>query len=104
MGLRSLLPRRRNRALSGVPGPPGRDRARRLRSLVLESLEDRQLLSTTIPLNPGTWTPIGPAPITGGQTPGANAVSGRITGVAADPSNPSLIYVATGGGGIWRTF
>ncbi len=29
--------------------------------------------------------------------------SGRITGVAAHPSDPNTIYVATAGGGVWKT-
>ena len=53
----------------------------------------------------GVWTAApGPAPITGGQTPGANAVSGVITGIATNPTNASIIYVATSGGGVWKTF
>ena len=63
--------------------------------LFLESLEDRTLLSA--------WAPIGPAPITNGQTAGNLPVSGRITGIAADPGNASIIYVAAAGGGIWKS-
>ena len=102
MGLRSLLPRRRDRALRMFLGTPRR--AGRIRSLVLESLEDRLVLSTSIPLSTGVWTALGPAPIASGQTPGANAVSGDITGIATNPTNPSIIYVATSGGGVWKTF
>jgi photosystem II stability/assembly factor-like uncharacterized protein len=32
-----------------------------------------------------------------------NAVSGRITGIAAHPTQANVIYVATAGGGIWKT-
>jgi uncharacterized repeat protein (TIGR01451 family) len=49
------------------------------------------------------WAPIGPAPIVNGQVPGGGPVSGRITGVAADPTNPNTIYVAAAGGGVWKT-
>jgi len=30
-------------------------------------------------------------------------VSGRIAGIAADPTTPNTIYVATAGGGAWKT-
>jgi hypothetical protein len=61
----------------------------------LEQLEDRMVFSA--------WTPIGPAPINNGQTAGFNPVSGRVTGVAADPGSPDTIYLATAGGGVWKT-
>ncbi len=63
--------------------------------LFLEPLEDRTLMSA--------WAPIGPAPITNGQVAGNLPVSGRVTGVAADPGNANILYVATSGGGIWKT-
>jgi len=33
------------------------------------------------------------------------SVSGRVTGIAVDPSDPSgnTIYVSTSGGGVWNT-
>jgi photosystem II stability/assembly factor-like uncharacterized protein len=65
----------------------------------VELLEDRTLLSTAIPINDTSWQAIGPAPI----NPGSNPVSGRVTGIAADPSNPDIVYVATAGGGVWKT-
>jgi photosystem II stability/assembly factor-like uncharacterized protein len=71
--------------------------------LLLEALEERTLLSTSIPLSPINWTPVGPASITGGQVPGAGLVSGRITGIAVDPTNANIIYVASAGGGVWKT-
>jgi photosystem II stability/assembly factor-like uncharacterized protein len=55
--------------------------------------------------NAGTWQAVGPAPIATGrtQTPGDLAVSGRITGIATSPSDPWTMYVATAGGGVWKT-
>jgi hypothetical protein len=79
---------------------PSKRAAQPRRRLELEALEDRMLLS--IALSPTNWTPIGPSPINNGQTPGNMAVSGRITGIAADPTDPSTIYVATAGGGMWK--
>jgi photosystem II stability/assembly factor-like uncharacterized protein len=47
------------------------------------------------------WTAIGPAPLmTGG--PNGN-VSGRITGIAAHPTDANTIYVSPAGGGVWKT-
>jgi photosystem II stability/assembly factor-like uncharacterized protein len=69
----------------------------------VEGLEDRTLLSTTIPLSGTTWTPIGPAPVLNGGTPGNLPVAGRITGIAADPIDPNTIYIASAGGGVWKT-
>jgi hypothetical protein len=69
----------------------------------VEELETRTLLSTSLPLNTTSWTAIGPTPILNGQTPGNLPVSGRITAIAADPTNASNIYIASAGGGVWKT-
>jgi photosystem II stability/assembly factor-like uncharacterized protein len=68
---------------SAVPGRPK-----------LEVLEDRALLST--------WVPKGPAPVLNDLI-GDDPSSGRITAVAADPSDPNTIYIAAAGGGVWKT-
>jgi autotransporter-associated beta strand protein len=61
---------------------------------------------------PSQWFPVGPAPIVNGQTSGsANAlgntttlpVTGRVTGIVSDPRDPNIIYIATAGGGVWKT-
>jgi hypothetical protein len=54
-----------------------------------------------ITLNPTSWTPIGPAPIVNGWN--GTPASGRITALAASPTDPKTIYVATAGGGVWET-
>src|SRR6516225_5750603 len=69
----------------------------------LEELEPRNLLSTSIPLDPVNWTALGPAPIANGQTPGREPVSGRISAVAADPNDANVLYLAAAGGGVWKT-
>src|SRR4029077_6321344 len=33
----------------------------------------------------------------------SSPVSGRIAGLAADPTNANIIYIAAGGGGVWET-
>ena len=53
--------------------------------------------SLTLP-NTTTWTAIGPAPLNEG-----GSASGRIAGLAVDPTNSSNIYIAAAGGGIWQT-
>ena len=35
--------------------------------------------------------------------PSNSALSGRVNGIAYDPSNPSTCYLATAGGGIWKS-
>jgi hypothetical protein len=52
--------------------------------------------------NPAPWTPIGPAPTTGGFfTP----TSGRVTAIAVDPSDATgnTVLIGAAQGGIWRT-
>jgi protocatechuate 3,4-dioxygenase beta subunit len=56
-----------------------------------------------------SWTAVGPGPINSGTTgltptpPGGDSVSGRVTSIAANPGNHDIVYVATAGGGIWKT-
>jgi autotransporter-associated beta strand protein len=57
----------------------------------------------TAPNVPAQWFAVGPAPIVGGQTAGNGNVSGRVTGVAVNPYDPNVIYIATAGGGAWKT-
>jgi hypothetical protein len=47
---------------------------------------------------PSNWIPKGPAPIRNSQTPGSDAVSGRISALAADPIGANTIYIAAAGG------
>src|SRR5262249_4083501 len=75
----------------------------RRRLLMLEELEARNLLSTSIPLDPVNWTALGPAPMSNGQTPGWQPVSGRIAALAADPNDANVLYLAAAGGGVWKT-
>lgn len=112
-----LPPRIRRSKRSARPGRAhqGGTSARRVRP-TLEGLEERTLLSTSIPLNPATWTPLGPSPLYAdggfvsnaqGQRAAANnpawVYSGRVTGLAADPTNANVAYAATAGGGVWKT-
>lgn len=68
----------------------------------VESLEERTVPSTSIPLNPLTWSEFGPTKIVvSGQA--TNPLSGRVNAVAAHPTDPNTYFVATDGGGIWKT-
>ena len=65
-------------------------------------------LDPTNPIASSTWTAVGPAPISGsgnGPEASAGANSGRVGGLALDPSDPSgnTVYVAGASGGVWRS-
>jgi photosystem II stability/assembly factor-like uncharacterized protein len=59
------------------------------------------------PSTPGAsnWVELGPTAIPNGQTYGGARVivTGRVTAIAAHPTDPSVIYVATARGGVWKT-
>ncbi|HTW49798.1 MAG TPA: choice-of-anchor D domain-containing protein [Acidobacteriaceae bacterium] len=48
------------------------------------------------------WQPVGPLQV---YTPAWNLVTGRVTGLAADPSDTTgnTVYVGTTGGGVWKS-
>ena len=50
-------------------------------------------------LNGTVWHPIGPSPI----DQGALKANGQVTAIAVNPNNPSIIYIGTAWGGVWRT-
>src|SRR5262249_48784325 len=74
-----------------------RNRDRRRRSPVRETLEARLVLST--------WVQQGPGPILDGQDEGLNRnpVSGAIEAIAPSATDPNLVYVGAVNGGIWKT-
>ena len=62
-------------------------------------------LAQSSTLSSQAWTAVGPASIgTGSSNPGSDP-SGRVTGLAIDPSDPSgnTVYAAGASGGIWKT-
>src|SRR5262245_43177833 len=71
--------------------------------LSVERFENRDLPSSSIPLNGFTWTAMGPSPIAVGQSPGNPPSTGRVNGIAVDPSDANVQYIAADTGGIWRT-
>src|SRR2546421_12902407 len=79
-----------------------RVKARRHPGPLVETLEDRRLLSSAAATT-ASWVPIGPAPILSGLTPGSMPVTGRIAAIAASPTDPNTIYVGAAAGGVWKT-
>jgi hypothetical protein len=53
------------------------------------------------------WVSIGPGTIPNGQTDTsvgpASPVSGRVSAITVDPTNPNIVYVGGAQGGIWKT-
>jgi autotransporter-associated beta strand protein len=49
------------------------------------------------------WFNVGPAPTNNGLSGGQLPTAGRVTSVATDPTDPNVIYVATAGGGAWKS-
>lgn len=49
-----------------------------------------------------TWQPVGPLQV---KTAAWNLVTGRVTSIAADPSDPTgnTVYLGTTGGGVWKS-
>ena len=46
---------------------------------------------------------IGPAPIQNGLIAGEGPVSGRITTLAFDPTDPTIVYIGAADGGVWQS-
>src|SRR4029077_9405716 len=53
------------------------------------------------------WHALGPETIPGGQTDASagqiSPVSGRVSAIATDPSDPDVAYVGGAQGGVWKT-
>jgi large repetitive protein len=66
-------------------------------------------MNPTNPLSSNTWTAVGPAAIGGGGGAGPESSigsrSGRIGGLAVDPSDPSgnTVFIGGASGGVWKT-
>jgi photosystem II stability/assembly factor-like uncharacterized protein len=50
-----------------------------------------------------SWEFIGPRPVRTQPSEGAHELSGRVTDIATHPTNPNIVYVASAGGGLWKT-
>ena len=62
-------------------------------SFSLQSTQPRKILE-------GQWVSLGPAGINSLKN---DLVSGRIPSLAIDPLNPSTVYIAAAGGGVWKS-
>jgi hypothetical protein len=106
---------------SPIPTPSTRNRSRTMRPSRLrparrprrriscEALEDRTLLAVTVTGVPSYQTE-GPGPIAGSEYSsvgnsgvGGSAIEGSIDAIAVDPTNPSVTYIGSVNGGVWRT-
>src|SRR4051812_5055473 len=74
-------------------------RALSRRQLSVESLEPRYMLSSQ------PWVSQGPAPTINGGTsiPPNFEVNGAVQAVAANPTNPNIMYIGAVNGGVWKT-
>ncbi|PYS20896.1 MAG: hypothetical protein DMF72_19305 [Acidobacteria bacterium] len=92
------------------PGRPFNPELRRDAIQQMERQEQNSRVESIVsgdltPAAGGAWTPIGPLSITNGQSlsGGDTAVSGRVTAVVVDPTNPSNVYLGTAQGGVWKS-
>ena len=86
--------------LRGLPADPS------LREAAVQT-RNRQLAnasrSGTTVFSPGSWNSIGPNPIPNGQVSPVQAVGGRVTSFAIDPTNSNKVYLGTAQGGVYRS-
>jgi photosystem II stability/assembly factor-like uncharacterized protein len=56
-------------------------------------------------LGVSNWVQLGPTAIPKGQTYSASRVlvTGRVTAIVVDPTNPNIIFIGTAQGGVWKT-
>ncbi len=82
---------------------------RSVRTIVLGSgtvaLAAHAELITPTPAGSASWVSLGPAAERSAYNASYyNAVdTGRVNAIRVDPSNPEVVYLATSGGGVWRT-
>lgn len=73
------------------------------RLLAIEQLEGniaRNLVRSSPGLSPSNvWKSIGPSPLNNGSV----NYSGRVTALAVDPANPSIVYLGAAQGGVWKS-
>ena len=85
--------------------PPG-VRLKALQQLNRMSAAAEQALLITGANSSSSWTLIGPQPTIPNLNfsfDGAPTVSGRVTALAVDPTNPSIVYLGAAEGGVWKT-
>lgn len=96
--------RLRAEAIAQLRGLPYSDPGARVRAIqALENLEQLRPAGPAAQASTTAWTSIGPAPIPNGQTSPIMPVSGRVTAIAIHPLTPTIVYVGTAQGGLYRT-
>ena len=72
----------------------------------IDAARRRKALAAPVP-GANNWIQLGPTVIPNGQgslSSGARVnVTGRVTGIVVDPTQPLTIYLAAAGGGVWKT-
>ena len=86
--------------VTSIPGMEGVDRA----ALAPTPGDDNILLVAPVP-GTSNWVQMGPTAIPKGQTYSAARVlvTGRVTSIIIDPTNPQIIYIGAAQGGVWKT-
>lgn len=94
-------------ATADTEAAPDLRRIAELRYKALRQSRQAQATTARAPVVPGrsNWVQLGPLVIPNGQTYGTARVNvtGRITSIAVDPTNPQIIYVGAAQGGVWKT-
>src|SRR5688572_13379821 len=78
-------PRNRRRLLMSALRPP------------VQLLMPMKRSTSDVTLKGKVWTPIGPSPISGRW----GDANGLVSAIAVSPSNPNIIFMGTGSGGLW---
>jgi subtilisin-like proprotein convertase family protein len=92
----------------GLPYQPGKKDPANPRLQAIRQMQRSMQLQrdalTPGGLPPANWESVGPAPIPNGQTTTrSDPVSGRVTAIAVDPTNPDHVYVGAAQGGVYRS-
>lgn len=82
------------------------DRVALAESARIQRQRELRLTRAAAPAVPGTsWVSLGPTDGNDQLTERVSqTISGRINRIAVDPRDPGVVYLATSGGGVWKTF
>jgi photosystem II stability/assembly factor-like uncharacterized protein len=80
--------------------PTGRMPPRDVLDRAGQGRQPRGTWRTRLALPGDRWVPIGPSPI---AVPGSPPYAGRVTSVAAHPSDAKTLFIGTDGAGVWKT-